>query len=249
MKHIRNYAKAKKAMKEYFARREEEAKGYLKRWKDTYGNKDCWDEKAKCYRYKDTENVCTEHDGDRHREYLEVDLPKYRAREEAKLEAADKAGRLLEITIDVNWHRNSTWGMNPHAVAWVEFEDELGRNSARGEDRASGCGYDKRSAAVSGALQLGVKKKDSAEVRRRKMAARASIDRFVIEHEKLWGEYAVDRLPVPSLTFGGKGMSTFTRLFRRVGTTWKGAVNDYVIDYRETDRGSDFYHVMRADKI
>ena len=82
-------------------------------------------------------------------------------------------------------------------------------------------------------------------------AARASLDRFVIEHgEELWKEYAIDRTPMPHFHFDGKGMSTFTRLFKRIGCRFSDSpVKDYLIDYTETDRGADVYHVIRKDRI
>ena len=77
------------------------------------------------------------------------------------------------------------------------------------------------------------------------------VDRFVIEHgESLWKEYAVERTPIPHFCFGGKGMNTFTRLFRRIGCRPCGEqIEDYLIDYDEPCRGSDVYHVIRKSRI
>lgn len=242
-KHIRNYSAVKKAMKEYFDREEKTAKKRLEQ-----AEKDLKE-------YDGPESGIAERKrnvADR-REYLEKYLSKYKAQWEARLEAADKAGKLFEINISVHWSKSRTWGMNPHAEAWVCFEDpKYGTRSAYGEDRASGCGYDKRSAAMSGALCLACKKKDDEERKTSCMLGRASIDRFVIEHgEKLWKEYAIDRTPFPHLCFGGKGASCFTRLFRRIGCKPYGdvPVTDFVIDYHESDRGSDVCHIIRKDRI
>ena len=78
-----------------------------------------------------------------------------------------------------------------------------------------------------------------------------TLDRFVIEHgEELWKEYAIDRTPMPHFHFDGKGMSTFTRLFKRIGCRFSDSpVKDYLIDYTETDRGADVYHIIRKDRI
>ena len=52
---------------------------------------------------------------------------------------------IKEITINVEWSKNRTWGMNPTAVAWTSY-------TGRTEGRASGWGYDKESTAVAEAL-------------------------------------------------------------------------------------------------
>jgi hypothetical protein len=145
------------------------------------------------------------------------------------------------------------YGSNPHAFAYLRYEDEKhGTNMAMGEGRVTGCGYDKRSAAVSEALCFNHRKKDGYGAFVTRAAALASLDRFVIEHgEELWKEYAIDRTPIPHFHISGKGMSTFTRLFKRIGCRFDpdSAVKDYLIDYTETDKGTDVYHVIRKDKI
>lgn len=232
-RHIKNYAAVKKAMKDYFTA--ELAKAQRAYLAATSGG-----DKATL---------------DRSLEWRDVDLPKWSEQWTRRLEAADNAPKLLEININVHWAKSRDWGSNPTAEVWVCFNDKKdGTRSAHGMDRASGCGYDKRSAAVSGALCLGVKKGDDVYDRESKALGRAAIDRFVIEHgEELWKEYAIDRTPFPHLTFGGKGMSCFTGLFRRVGCPerlWGHAtVKDYLIDYSEPERGNDVYHIIERSRI
>lgn len=48
------------------------------------------------------------------------------------------------ITIYVSWKRSATWGKNPHAEVYTDNDSATGK--------ASGCGYDKESAAVASAL-------------------------------------------------------------------------------------------------
>lgn len=229
-RHIRNYAAVKKAMKGYFDREAQKAA------------RDYKAKAAVCSTKIDEESL------ERLLEWRDKGLPRWRAKWEARLEAADEAPRLLEIDISVHWAKNRSWGWNPHAEAWVCFADkQYGSRSAYGEGSASGCGYDKRSTAIDEALGMPVKKRDNAEQRSEKLLARSAIDRFVIEHgEELWKEYAIDRTPFPHFSFGGKGASTFTRLFRRAGCLgrWGDApVKDYLIDYRETDARDDVYHI------
>lgn len=262
MKHIRNYAAVKKKMKEYFALQYRNAKRDCEICDRCFGNPKCLDKESgrELYRIDEaTSWMAPGHQIDagyvkRCHEHLEKYLPRDEKRWTDRLEAADRAGRLVEINILVNWTKSRTWGSNPHAECWLCFEDaEYGSRSSYSEGRASGYGYDKRSAAVDEALEFGVsKKRDDANRRKDLALARASFDRFVIEHgETLWKEYAIDKSPMPHFNFGGKGMSTFTRLFRRIGCRYGSsfAVKDYLIDYMETDRGSDVYHVIRKDRI
>lgn len=55
-----------------------------------------------------------------------------------------KAEELTSVIISVEWVRSHTWGMNPHAQIWTNDGYYVGS--------ASGCGYDKLSAAVGEAL-------------------------------------------------------------------------------------------------
>lgn len=262
MKHIKNYAAVKKKMKEYFALQYRKAKHDCEVLDRCFGNPKCLDKGSgrELYRIDEaTSTMVKGHQIDagyvkRCHEHLEKDLPKWERYWTERLEAADKAGELIEIDISINWTRSRVWGSNPHAECRFYFEDaEYGTRSAFSEGRASGCGYDKRSAAVQNAFGFEVSKKYShAYSSKDRALARASFDRFVIEHgEELWKEYAIDKTPVPHFSISGKGMSTFTGLFRRIGCKYDAnfAVKDYLIDYSEPDRGSDRYHVIRKDRI
>ena len=65
-----------------------------------------------------------------------------------RLDRYEKAPKIREICIDIEWKRSTTWGYNPTAT--VQVWTDGGYFTAEG--RASGCGYDKRSAAVGSAL-------------------------------------------------------------------------------------------------
>lgn len=62
----------------------------------------------------------------------------------AECDRIAQAEPLTHLYISVDWVRSSTWGMNPHA--------EIIANDGRFTGRASGCGYDKLSAATADAL-------------------------------------------------------------------------------------------------
>lgn len=74
-----------------------------------------------------------------------ADLVKSQAVKLEKLKTAAAARDLTEIVINVEWKRNKTWGNNPTAEVIVVGE-------GRYYGHASGCGYDKQSAAVAAAL-------------------------------------------------------------------------------------------------
>lgn len=70
-----------------------------------------------------------------------------------KLTLADAAPDVESIEIYVEWKRSSVWGLNPSVEITLRLSDnttEIYRGSA------SGCGYDKGSAAVSSALKNSV---------------------------------------------------------------------------------------------
>lgn len=62
----------------------------------------------------------------------------------SKCDQIAKAETLTHITIKIEWVRSKTWGFNPHAELWTNDGYYVGS--------ASGCGYDKRSAATAEAL-------------------------------------------------------------------------------------------------
>lgn len=76
-------------------------------------------------------------------------IDKYTAKEFDRLLQASEAPAVVSVSISVEWKRSRLWGMCPTASAIVT--DESG-HVYRGTGRASGCGYDKESAAVADAL-------------------------------------------------------------------------------------------------
>ena len=168
-----------------------------------------------------------------------------------RLAAADSAPLLTEVRIDVRWGRGSE-GKIAKATVCVAMDGEDGASYGYGHGRAAGGGYDKASAAVNEALAFEPRRADSKAAKEAKKRALASVDRFVIEHgERLWKKYAIDRTPFPHFCFAGKGMETITNLFKRVGFKYdNGAVcKDYVINFDESGRNEDHYHIIHKDYI
>lgn len=72
------------------------------------------------------------------------DIDKKTAAKLAQLERVANAADLTFISVSVDWVRSKTWGYNPHV--------EIRTNTGTYYGTASGCGYDKESAAIANAF-------------------------------------------------------------------------------------------------
>ena len=133
-------------------------------------------------------------------------INKKRAREEAKntaarlekLAAAERAATPEYIAVSVEWVRSRTWGANPHATVTGAQRRTFGT--------ASGCGYDKESAAIASAMN-----------------ENPEIMRIIYDHAEQ-GEpfpYSVHTFAgLPSFN-GGCGVSCFRSVFEACGYEWR----------------------------
>lgn len=133
-----------------------------------------------------------------------------------RLDAADKAPVFTGLKVKIEWEKSRTWGSNPSAECWVigngpaiytiEGEDGKPLTNNNGTPylntthykvgHASGCGYDKRSAAIEYGILC------------------PTIDRLIIENAKTWKFYAVEGKDYfPHLSISGKGVETLRNLF------------------------------------
>lgn len=78
------------------------------------------------------------------------DSDKHEAEKLAKLQAVQVAPVLGSLNISVEWKRSKTWGANPTAT--ITAYSTNGGYIGEYTGTASGCGYDKESAAVASAL-------------------------------------------------------------------------------------------------
>lgn len=134
----------------------------------------------------------------------------------AKLGDAIKADDPDDITISVNWNRSRTWGMNPAVVVSAGGETT--------EGSASGCGYDKESAAVAAAMNK------NASVRRLWCSFAEGGFKFP------YSMVCDNDSPIPFMD-GGCGMSSVRAVFEALGYDWyehHGKAFDY---YRATKKG------------
>lgn len=162
--------------------------------------------------------------GDTIPETIKDRMQKKRAKE-AERDAKKRFERVNEVeeveapaavSVVVEWHKSRTWGMNPRARVAAE------RNATYGN--ASGCGYDKQSAAIASAMNQN-----------------PETLKILYDHAEA-GEtfpYGVDVWAgLPSFA-GGCGVSCFYEIFEACGYT-----------FRQVASGEMFnvYEITRAEK-
>lgn len=123
----------------------------------------------------------------------------------ARIDRAEATGGIRSLKIRIDWHKSSPWGWNPTAEAWI--------GTAAGEGtyttgRASGCGYDKESAAAAEAI------------------SGAAFDFLIFDNMRLLKKKGVypydpgDRWCLPLFHFSGCGMECLRQLAEATGYEW-----------------------------
>jgi len=132
---------------------------------------------------------------------------------------------LTFISVSVEWTRSRTWGYNPHA--------EVRTNTGRYTGTASGCGYDKESAAVASALNecSGVLKilYDAEE----KALETRTFEKM--EAGKILG-YGAGYGVIPRFE-GGVGVSCFWNIFEKCGFKLVSEHHGKHSDFYELEKG------------
>ena len=155
-------------------------------------------------------------------------IEEYQKRTEKELkriETIEKAAdNVRSITINVDWVCNAIWGWNPHATVYTSN----GKNS---EGRASGCGYDKESAAIAEALN---KNNDILKLlyiaKNKKMTAKKTNSHDLLGYGSGYG--------VLPYFEGGVGVSSLLHIFKNLG---------YTVREHHANR-SDFYTIEKGVK-
>lgn len=132
-----------------------------------------------------------------------------------KLESVENADELDYIDISIDWVRSSVWGNNP------QVEARIGGTIFTGH--ASGCGYDKESAAVAQALN----KSDSVLKVLYTLKENGLNDGKTSNHDILGYGSGYGVLPAFE---GGVGVSCFWRILEKAGyqiESHHGKKNDY----------------------
>lgn len=239
---MKYHARLVKMAKAYFRKERKEAESHLKLVERTLADPKCKDPRGEYFRYPEGTKYAGDYCGpdvaERLRKFLK-NLPEEERSWLDRIERASKAEVVESIHVSVDWKRSRTWGSNPSAEVWVNTKSDIAHTES---GSIGGCGFDKESTAVSRALS------------RVGGAVRAALDRLVFEGgPKAWKEYAVDKTPVPHLSFGAKGMSTFTCLFPRIGSRkeWRRdhAFPKYVIEADTRGSTHNSYHVWLRSKV
>lgn len=146
-----------------------------------------------------------------------------------KLESAAAAPDVEGVTIRVEWKRSATWGYNPHAVVIVNAMN-------RYEGKASGCGYDKLTAAIGSALnQSAVIRKMLYQAKEKALQAGYNPETgkkgYICESNRECIAYGAGYGTLPYFE-GGTGMSSFEAVFNACGLKMKvydrnGKYSDY----------------------
>lgn len=128
------------------------------------------------------------------------------------------------INISINWVKSKAWGHNPHAT----ITTDAGQLT---EGRASGCGYDKESAAIAEALN---KNADILKLlyiaKDKKMTLKNTNNHDILGYGSGYG--------VLPYFEGGVGASSLMNIFKKLGYN----VTEY---HTET---SDFYTITKGSK-
>lgn len=138
---------------------------------------------------------------------------KARAAKLEKLEAAAAFSLPASCSVSVEWKKSAVWGYNPTATVCGDIR--------RTEGKASGCGYDKGSAAIASACNVN-----------------PEIMRILYEHAEKGGAfpYSVHTFAgLPSFD-GGCGVSCFGPVFAACGYSWRNVASGKLYDVFTIER-------------
>lgn len=116
-------------------------------------------------------------------------------------EAILNAPKIKEITINIEWNKSRTWGANPTAEVRIWLDNGIFENFT---SKCSGCGYDKESTVIAGALNQS-----------------KSIIKLLLQlpENNLYGYYKNEGY-LPHLS-GGVGTSCYPSIFKLAGYNMK----------------------------
>ena len=132
----------------------------------------------------------------------------------ARVHEVEEAEAPAAVSVVVEWRKNRTWGMNPRARVAAE-------RGVATYGSASGCGYDKQSAAIASAFNQN-----------------PEILKILYDHAEAGGTfpYGVDVWTgLPSFA-GGCGVSCFYEIFEACGYTFREVASGEMFDVYEITR-------------
>lgn len=164
------------------------------------------------------------------------DEEKHHAKMLEKLEQAETAAPVLDIAISVDWKRSAMWGYNPTATVTVHTADGWKQYTST----AGGCGYDKLTAAVGGALN-----QSPAVLNMLYTAKEKAYRKSTAAARKAWGDsnrgpihYGAGYGILPYFE-GGVGWTSFVGVFEACG---------YKVTNQHETKRSDYYFVEKAGR-
>ena len=135
----------------------------------------------------------------------------------AELKQIEAAADISQINIVVEWKKSAMWGSNPTANVQISFK---GGTCKTYIGKASGCGYDKESAAIGQALN----------------ACQSMQKALIIASEKEALPYGAVVNEYGASFSGGSGVSSFRNVFEFMGFTWECCA---------TGKSFDAYRIIR----
>ena len=166
---------------------------------------------------------------------MEKQEGKYTAQKLEKLDRVAAAPVLTWAAIHVEWKRSATWGYNPTA--------NMDSSNGSTQGRASGCGYDKGSTAVAGALNANLSalrvlyeaaEKALAEGKRPKSDG---YNVSCVSWREILG-YGSGYSVLPYFE-GGVGVNEFAHIFEKCGYKWRS---------NRSAKHYDYYSIEKAEK-
>lgn len=155
-----------------------------------------------------------------------AETDKQRQKYLSRINAAENAPDLLSLSISVEWVRSQTWGHNPHAVTNIHTASGWSNE----EGRASGCGYDKRTAAIAEALN-----KSPSVLKMLYIMEEKRLNEGEKQTRRDFIGYGAGYGVLPYFE-GGVGIESFCTVFQNCG---------YKFDYTASGRTFDAYTVTK----
>lgn len=142
---------------------------------------------------------------------------KERAKKLQKLADVAAISPLESATVNVEWKRNPTWGHNPTAEVKAGSWGHVTRTAGK----ASGCGYDKESAAIAAAMNVNL-----------------AILRAMYDHAENGGTFPYSVYTYAGLPYfdEGCGVSCFRNVFEAMGYKWHDITHGKTYDVYSVER-------------
>lgn len=155
-----------------------------------------------------------------------------------KLESVANASELESVSVSVEWKRSQTWGYNPTATVTIY----AGGKTERFIGTASGCGYDKRTAAIGSALNQSLSVLKMLYAKKEKALAEFTPEQIAqtrkhgTESNADFIHYGAGYGVLPYFE-GGVGINSFRGVFKACG---------FKCTADTSTKTSDFYHFEKA---